>query len=237
MALWVNKDLTRKNFVKYAERYRMLARIVNYSDEVHIDKMKEVIPDELQNALVIYKITNQSPKTWDDYLKLLMQAYKVLYPDKAQSTIFGPEAIEEKSRGKKDPDVIEIDEIQRKEEKSLQYCQICAEKGFKNKSKMHNTVDCYDKPGNKDKHPHQTSSQKPSLPGPSKNKNQLFRAWLMKMLEKDSDNLDSPPKDVKINSVLIEKILDPVLPSGKGKGTPKLDFPLGLYSIISVIYS
>ena len=81
--LWVNKDLAKKNFVKYAEQYRMLVRIVNYSDEVHIDKMKEVIPDELQNALVIYEITNQSLKTWDDYLKLLMQAYKVLHPDKA----------------------------------------------------------------------------------------------------------------------------------------------------------
>jgi len=45
--LWVNKDLARKNFVKYAERYRTLARIVNYSDEVHIDKMKEVISNEL----------------------------------------------------------------------------------------------------------------------------------------------------------------------------------------------
>jgi len=47
MALWVNKDLAKKNFVKYAEQYRTLARIVNYSDEVHIDKMKKVIPDEL----------------------------------------------------------------------------------------------------------------------------------------------------------------------------------------------
>jgi len=46
-ALWVNKDLARKNFVKYAEQYRTLARIVNYSDEVHIDKMKEVISDKL----------------------------------------------------------------------------------------------------------------------------------------------------------------------------------------------
>jgi len=40
-----------------------------------------------------------------------MQAYKALHPDKAQGTIFGPEAIREKSRGKKDPDTIEIDEI------------------------------------------------------------------------------------------------------------------------------
>jgi len=60
--LWVNKDLARKNFVKYAEQYRTLARIVNYSNEVHINKMKEVIPNKLENVLVIYEITNQSPK-------------------------------------------------------------------------------------------------------------------------------------------------------------------------------
>jgi len=78
-ALWVNKDLVKKNFVKYAKWYRTLARIVNYSNKVHIDKMKEVIPDELQNVLVIYEITNQSSKTWNDYLKLLMQVYKALH--------------------------------------------------------------------------------------------------------------------------------------------------------------
>jgi len=61
MALWINKNLARKNFVKYAEQYRTLARIVNYSNEVHIDKIKEVIPDKLQNVFVIYEITNQSP--------------------------------------------------------------------------------------------------------------------------------------------------------------------------------
>jgi len=60
-----------------------LARIVNYSNKVHIDKIKEIIPNELQNVLVIYEITNQSLKTWDNYLKLLMQVYKALYLDKA----------------------------------------------------------------------------------------------------------------------------------------------------------
>jgi len=50
----------------------------------------------------------------------------------------------------------------------------------------------------------------------------------MKILEEDSNNPDSPPEDVKINSMSIEKIPDPVPPSGKRKGTPKLDFPLGL---------
>ena len=50
----------------------------------------------------------------------------------------------------------------------------------------------------------------------------------MKLLEKDNDNPESPPGDVNINSMSIEEIPDPVPPSGKGKGTPKLDFPLGL---------
>jgi len=133
--------------------------------------MKEVILDELRNALVIYEITNQCPKTWDDYLKLLMQAYKALHLDKAQDAIFGSEVNVEKSGRKKDPDAIEIDEIHKKEEKNLQYCQIYTGKGFKNKAKTHNTVDCYDKPGNENKRPHKISSQKPSPPGPSKNKN------------------------------------------------------------------
>ena len=56
----------------------------------------------------------------------------------------------------------------------------------------------------------------------------LITAWLMKILEEDSNDPDSPPKDVKINNASIEKIPDPVPPSGKRKGTPKLDFPLGL---------
>ena len=132
---------------------------------------------------------------------------------------------------------MEIDEIQRKKEKSLRYCQIYTRKGFKNKSKIHNTVDCYDKPSNKNKCSHKISFQKLSSPDPSKNKNQSFRAWLIKMLKKDSDDLDSSPKDIKINSVSIEEIPDFVLSSGKGKRTPKLDFLLGLQSIMSVIYS
>ena len=93
---------------------------------------------------------------------------------------------------------------------------------------MYNTIDYYDKSGNENKCPYKTSSQKLSPLGLSKNKNQLLKVQLMKILEEDSDNLDFPSKDVKINSALIEKISNPVLPSGKGKGMPKLDFPLEL---------
>ena len=50
----------------------------------------------------------------------------------------------------------------------------------------------------------------------------------MKLLEEESDNPESPPEDVNVNSMSIEEIPDPILPSGKEKRTPKLDFPLGL---------
>ena len=157
-----------------------------------------------------------------------MQAYKALHLDKAQDAIFSPEANGKKSGGKKDSDAMEIDKIQKKKGKNLQYYQICTGKGFKNKAKSHNTIDCYNKPGNEDKYPHKTSSQKPSSPGPSKNKSQSFRAWLIKLLEEDSDNPESPPENVNVNSTSIEEIPDPIPSSGKGKRTPKLDFPLGL---------
>ena len=68
----------------------------------------------------MYEITNQTPKNWDDYIKLLISAYKALYPDKTQGIIFSSNGNVEKSRGgKRDPDAMEIDEVKKKEGKSL----------------------------------------------------------------------------------------------------------------------
>jgi len=50
----------------------------------------------------------------------------------------------------------------------------------------------------------------------------------MKLLEEDSDNPESSPENVNVNSASIEEISDSVPPSGKEKRTPKLDFPLEL---------
>ena len=61
--------------------------------------------------------------------------------------------------------------------------------------------------------------------GPSKNKNQLFRAWLIKLLEEKSNNPESPSEDVNVNSTLIP---NSVPSSEKEKRTIKLDFLLGL---------
>jgi len=50
----------------------------------------------------------------------------------------------------------------------------------------------------------------------------------MKLLKEESDDPESPPEDINMNSTSIKKIPDPVPPSGKGKRTPKLDFLMGL---------
>jgi len=47
-------------------------------------------------------------------------------------------------------------------------------------------------------------------------------------LEENSNNLESSPEAININSMSIEKIPNPVSPSGKGKRSPKIDFPLEL---------
>ena len=227
-ALWVNRDLAKKNFVKYVEKYWTLARIVNYTDKVHIDKLKEVVSDELQNALFMYEITNQTPKNWDNYIKLLISVYKALHPDKTQGTIFGSDGNVEKSGGeKRDPDAIEIDKVKKKEGKNLQYCQIYAGKNFKSKAKSHNTVDCYDKLGNKDKIPQKSSFQSIFSLG-SRNKNQSFKTRLIKLLEEESDNSEPPSEDVNINSMFIKKTSDLSPLKRKRKENPNLNFSLGL---------
>ena len=92
---------------------------------------------------------------------------------------------------------------------------------------LYNIVDCYDKPGNEDKRSQKSFSQSTFSLG-SRNKNQSFKAQLMKLLEEESDNLSPPSENVNINSTSIEETSDLSPPKRKGKENPNLDFPLGL---------
>jgi len=47
-------------------------------------------------------------------------------------------------------------------------------------------------------------------------------------LEEKSNDPESPPEDINVNSTSIKEIPNPVPLSRKGKRTPKLDFLLGL---------
>ena len=51
-ALFNNKDLAAKDFIKYAERFRTLGRLTGYDNELLIDKLREVIHRDMRIALV-----------------------------------------------------------------------------------------------------------------------------------------------------------------------------------------
>jgi len=62
----------------------------------------------------------------------------------------------------------------------------------------------------------------------SRNKNQFFKVWLIKLLEKESNNSDSLSEYVNINSTFIEEISNSSPSKKKGKENFNLDFPLEL---------
>ena len=101
--------MASKDFIKYVEQYHTLACIVDYQDNIHIDKLRNVISQELQNALVLLEISGKTHTDWEEYLETLLAAYKALYPDKSKSSIFGNGNNAIKSSGSFDPNAMEID--------------------------------------------------------------------------------------------------------------------------------
>ena len=226
--LWANKTLASKDFIKYAEQYRTLARISGYQDNVLIDKLRDVIPQELKNALVGLEVHEGLPKLWEPYLELLLKAYKAMHPEKAKSVIFGNGNNSSKSATTSDPDAMEIDSAKKNKNKGKakeansqevkrKHCVICSGKGFKTKATSHNTSDCYDKPGNEHKKPapRNSSSTPSSFNGQGKKEGKgapgvkkTFKAQLMELLEKiDDDDSPAPPAAaVNINTARIVEI-------------------------------
>ncbi|KIK49705.1 hypothetical protein GYMLUDRAFT_253673 [Collybiopsis luxurians FD-317 M1] len=231
--LWTNKTLASKDFIKYAEQYQTLARIVDYQDGIHIDKLRRVISQELRNALVVFEVSGKTPNKWEDYLELLLMAYKALHPEKSKSVIFGTS--NNKGNSSNDPNAMEIDMAKRSKGKAPEqansqepkhkYCQICAGKGMKSKAKTHNTVDCWDKPGNEDKWPasRPSSSSSPLTTGQGNTKGQptqgakkSFKARLLEIFDEMDSNEPVPPAAaLNVNSTSVTEIVPPGL-TGKG---------------------
>ncbi|KAJ7582419.1 hypothetical protein C8J56DRAFT_792592 [Mycena floridula] len=232
-ALWKNDSLASKDFIKYAEQYRTLARIVEYEDKVLVDRLKDVIPQSLRNALVAYEVENKLPTKWDDYLELLLKAYKALHPDRAKSVIFGNSTGNGNGTGnskQSDPNAMDIDVAKKvkgkqanSQEMKSKHCQICAGKGYKTRAKSHNTADCWEKPGNEGKR-HTTPTNQPStssstsgqankartpVKGQPAARKTFYNRLLQLLQEIDEDNSVTPAGNVEVNSATIEEIVEP----------------------------
>lgn len=158
--LWENKHLAKEDFLKYAKQYKTLARLVDYEDKLHIDKLFDVIPQNLRQTLVYMKVSNIVPKKWTEFMNILILIYKELHSKKVQSHIFqnskkdkdnGNLTSNDKGKGKQEANSSNT-------QKAKKFCKICDAMGKKSKAKSYNTDDCYDKPDNKSKHSAASSS-------------------------------------------------------------------------------
>ena len=141
-SLFNNKDLAQKNFVKYAERFRTLGRLSGYDDSLLIEKLRLVLDNQMRMCLIGAR--NNLPTKWTDFLDVLLEFYKELYPEKTQGKIF--------AKASSDDSVpMEVDSQKKKKEKGKGKEVNSAEKSKGDKQKKfchihkthgHNTDEC-----------------------------------------------------------------------------------------------
>ncbi|KAL7281622.1 hypothetical protein ACG7TL_004939 [Trametes sanguinea] len=178
-ALFSNKDLAAKDFIKYAERFRTLGRLTGYDDELLIDKLREV--------------------KWPDFLDMLLDFYRELNPEKTCGTVFSKSGSDGSGHTPMDIDSAEKSKGKGKNgkqanaattEKKNRFCHIC-------KSKTHNTDDCFELAKNADKKAKFQSQLKGSEQKTGGNNAQSSKPGKVKktrIIEVEvSDNEDEPP--------------------------------------------
>ena len=192
--LFKDNNLAHKDFVRYAEKFRTLARLAEYDDTLLIEKLRDVIPSNMK-LLVVASKGNMANK-WTDYLDELLAFYKDLYPERAQGHIFT------KGNSSKDTSVpMDIDRAERKRskkgkkgkevnstEKPKKYCTI-------HKSSGHNTEDCRQNPDNTSKSEKEKKKDKKSdYKGKGKEK-ASSSAKRIRAVESDSEPDSSSSED------------------------------------------
>jgi hypothetical protein len=147
--LFRNKSLAHNNFINYTKKFRTLARLSELEDSYLIEKLKEVLPDNLQLAITVQG--GNSLTKWSIFLDQLLAFYKLLNPDKAQEHIFSKDV-------EKDENAMDVDVAQKKKAKGKQantastqkldmkkpFCTICNRMG-------HDTKECHKLAVNADK--------------------------------------------------------------------------------------
>ncbi|EED77297.1 predicted protein [Postia placenta Mad-698-R] len=219
-ALFINKDLASKDFVKYAERFRTLRRLTEYDDSLLIDKLREVIPRDMRLVLA-GKDESTLPKDWTLFLDILLNINKIVNPEKAGSDNGGAvpmdidSAEKSKSKGKGKGKAKDAEAASTEAKK---YCVIC-------KSKTHNTDDCYKLAKNADKRPNTQGDGARKAQGGSGNPaaKKAKKTRVIQVELTDSED-DTPPsaKAVSANTARIEEIANIEELTLAGKDEPQL---------------
>ncbi|KAI0083778.1 hypothetical protein BDY19DRAFT_899625 [Irpex rosettiformis] len=247
-ALFNNKDLAQKNFVKYAERFRTLGRLSGYEDALLIEKLRLIIDRDMRLCLIGAR---NVPTKWTEYLDLLLEFYKELYPEKTQGKIFA-------KAGNEDSTPMEVDAAKKKKmgkgkgkevnstekskgDKQTKYCHI-------HKTHGHNTEECKLNPKSSN---YSKPEEKKTTPKPSSStttaKKVKVRAQEVESSDSSSEESDTPlpprkkssgKKKAEANAVRVESTAyieevaeedEPLQPSSskqlvKGKPFDRKDF-------------
>ncbi|EED82554.1 predicted protein [Postia placenta Mad-698-R] len=227
-ALFINKDLASKDFVKYAERFRTLGRLTEYDDSLLIDKLREVIPRDMRLVLA-GKDESTLPKDWTLFLDILLNINKIVNPEKARGSVFKNSGSDNGGAVPMDIDSAEKSKLKGKGKgkardaeaastEAKKYCVIC-------KSKTHNTDDCYKLAKNADKRPKTQGDGAKKAQGGSGNPaaKKAKKTRVIQVELTDSED-DMPPstKAVSANTARIEEIANVEESTLAGKDEPQL---------------
>ncbi|EED79632.1 predicted protein [Postia placenta Mad-698-R] len=227
-ALFINKDLASKDFVKYAERFRTLGRLTEYDNSLLIDKLREVIPRDMRLVLA-GKDESTLPKDWTLFLDILLNINKIVNPKKARGSVFKNSGSDNGSAVPMDIDSAEKSKSKGKGKgkardaeaastEAKKYCVIC-------KSKTHNTDDCYKLAKNADKRPRTQGDGTKKAQGGSSNPaaKKAKKTRVIQVELTDSED-DTPPstKAVSANTARIEEIANVEESTLAGKDEPQL---------------
>ncbi|EED79255.1 predicted protein [Postia placenta Mad-698-R] len=226
--LFINKDLASKDFVKYAERFRTLGRLMEYDDSLLIDKLREVIPRDMRLVLA-GKDESTLPKDWTLFLDILLNINKIVNPEKARGSVFKNSGLDNGGAVPMDIDSAEKSKSKGKGKgkakdaeaastEAKKYCVIC-------KSKTHNTDDCYKLAKNADKRPKTQGDGTKKAQGGSGNPaaKKAKKTRVIQVELTDSED-DTPPstKAVSANTARIEEIANVEESTLAGKDEPQL---------------
>lgn len=211
-ALFNNKDLAAKDFIKYAERFRTLGCLTGYKDTLLIDKLREVISHDMHIAL-IGKGEKEVLTTWTAFLDMLLGFYKELNLEKTRGTVFSKSNSDAGSSTPMDIDVAEKSQNRNKKGKQVasatadnnkkKFCHIC-------KKNSHNTSDCYRLAENADKRPKPKfqstgHDQKSGSNGAQASKPVKVKKMRIARLEVLDDEDDATPASASISAARIEE--------------------------------
>ena len=151
---WANKDLARKDFMEWISRYRVLADIIGstITDETHITEIKEILETNIKVSLVPLEMQKLVPTTWQKYLDMVLEMYKVLHPQKTTEKVFKDKGKAKESGGDKSDNkgkTKEVNAVQSADSNKKEPCGICLALKRTGRAKTHVTADCFDNPSRK----------------------------------------------------------------------------------------